>query len=383
MFKGIRTLDDFNFKGKRVLVRADINSPFVRNKVENNERIEQSGKTIREIQRKGGRVVVLAHQGQPDKKDFKSLKGHVKLLNKYCKIKFVKDTLGKKAISEIDSLRSGQAILLENVRFQKDEYDPKKKGNMIVEEFKDRFDIYINDAFSVAHRDQTSIVSFPKYMDAGMGRTFEKELKNIGKIRLGDCHYLLGGNKVDDLMLLVKKKNILAAGVFSVLCSIVSGKNLGLENKKRKKEMQEFGKIIKKELGHMHKPSDFGFLIKRKRKDIGEKNWPVNARALDIGEETIKKYEKIIAGCSFVFMKGTPGNCGVKGFCLGTKRLLKAMEKSPAFCVVAGGHSSTAAREMNINEKKLGYISLSGGALVHYIAGKKLPGLEALKREKG
>ena len=80
-----------------------------------------------------------------------------------------------------------------------------------------------------------------------------------------------------------------------------------------------------------------------------------------------------------VFWKGTAGNCSYKGFCLGTEKLLKAMEKSKAYCVVAGGHSETAIERYKINKNKIGYVSLAGGALVHYIAGKKLPGLEALK----
>jgi phosphoglycerate kinase len=382
MFKGIKTLDDFDFKGKKVLVRADINSPIVKGKIQNNSRIEESGKTIREIQKKGGKVIVIAHQGRKGEKDFTNLRQHGKFLSRYCKIKFVNDIIGKHALNKIDNLKNGEAILLDNVRKLEGEIDIKKGRNIIDFFIQAGVEIYINDAFSVSHRRQTSISELPKHFDSGMGRTFEKELRNIGKVKLGDCHYLLGGNKPEDLMLLVKKKNILATGVFSVLCSISSGKNLGLENKERRTESKKYGKVIGRELGRIKKGDDYGFLVNGERKDIGEKGWPVGARALDIGKETIREYEKEIRKAKYVFMKGTPGNCGIKGFCLGTKRLLKAMERSKAFCVVAGGHSSSIAKEMNINEKKLGYISLSGGALVYYIAGKKLPGLDVLMRSK-
>lgn len=384
MIGGIKTLDDFDFKGKRVLVRVDINSPFVGNKVQNNSRIEQSGKTIYEIQKKGGRVVVIGHQGQPDKDDFKSLKGHTRLLNKYCKIKFVEGLIGKNVAKEIYGLKGGEAILLENVRFEKDEYFPRKKDNKIIEFFKDKVEIYINDAFSVSHREHTSIVSFPRYMKSGIGRTFESELRNAGKIKLGETLFVIGGNKTEDLMPLIldRKNKIVATGVLGILCNILEGYKFGLEDKIKGEIIKKSGNVLKKELGHIKTPKDYGFLVNGKRKDIVLEKLPVNARALDIGNETIDDYEKEIAKAKYIFMKGTAGDCGKKEFCLGTEKLLKAMEKSKAFCVVAGGHSSTAVDNLGINKKKLGHVSLSGGALVKYISGKNLVGIDALRKEK-
>jgi len=382
MIKGIKTLDDFNFKGKRVLVRVDINSPFSGNKIQDNERIESSGATIREIQKNGGRVVVIAHQGQPDKSDFKSLRQHAKLLKRYCKIKFVDDLIERKALAEIDGLNNGEAILLENIRFEKDEYSPRKKGNKIVEAFKDRFDVYINDAFSVSHREHVSIVSFPRYMKSGIGRTFERELKNVGKIELGKTLFVLGGNKTEDLMPLIEKKEnkILATGVLGILCNMLEGYRFGLEDRVKKKVIGNLKKSLKRELRHIRTPSDYGFLVNGKRVDKKLEELPVSSRALDIGKETIKRYEREIAKARYVFMKGTAGDCGKKGFCFGTRRLLKAMEKSKAFCVVAGGHSSSAVDKLGINKKKLGYVSLSGGALVKFISGEKLVGIKSLRR---
>ncbi len=382
MLKGIKTLDDFKFKGKRVLVRVDINSPIKNEKPENNDRIKQSAETIKEIQKKGGKVIVIAHQGRKGESDFTSLKQHEILLNKYCKIKFVNDIIGKKAEREIQILRDGEALLLDNVRKLDGEINIKK-GKRIIDFFRNsEIDIYINDAFSVSHRRQTSITEIPKHFSSGIGRTFEKELKNIGKIKKKDCLYVLGGNKPEDLMLLIKAKKILATGVFGILCNIVEGNRFGLENVKRREEIKKFGRMIKREIKHIKTPKDYGFLVNEKRVEKSLEQLPINSRALDIGKQTIKNYEKEIKKAKFIFFKGTPGDCAYKGFCLGTKKLLKAMKQSKAFCVVAGGHSSKVAREMNINEKKLGYISLSGGALIYYIAGKKLPGLEALKRGK-
>ncbi len=380
MLKGIKTIDDFSFKGKRVIVRIDINSPIKNGKIENNDRIRFSGETIKEIQRKGGRVVVIAHQGRKGGNDFRSLKQHSKLLGRYCKINFVNDVIGRKAKDEILRLKDGEALLLENIRKLDGEVNIKK-GKKIIDFFvKLGFNIYINDSFSVSHRRQTSISELPRFFDSGMGRTFEGELRNIDKVKNKNCLYILGGNKPRDLMLLIKKKKIIATGVFGILCNIAEGNYFGLENKKRKREIKELNEKIKRELKHIKTPKDYGFLINRERVEKSLNELPVNARALDIGEKTIKEYEEEIKKAKFIFFKGTPGDCSYKGFCLGTKRLLKEMEKSKAFCVVAGGHSSNAVKEMNINERKLGYVSLSGGALIYYIAGKNLPGLEALKK---
>ena len=308
------------------------------------------------------------------------MRNHEKLLRRYCKINFVNDIIGRKARNEILRLKDGEALLLENIRKLDGEMDIKK-GKKIVDFFvKLGFKIYINDSFSVSHRKQTSISELPKYFDSGMGRTFERELQNIDKVKNKNCLYILGGNKPKDLMLLIKKKKIIATGVFGILCNIAEGNYFGLENKKRKREIKELSGKIKRELKHIKTPKDYGFLINGKRVEKSLDELPINARALDIGEKTIKEYEKEIRKAKFIFFKGTPGDCAYKEFCLGTKRLLRAMEKSKAFCVVAGGHSSTIAREMNINEKKLGYVSLSGGALIYYIAGKKLPGLDVLKK---
>ena len=113
----MKTLQDFNFKNKTVLVRADLNSDVVNRKVLPSKRIKESAETISELKRKKAKVVVIAHQGRSGKNDFLSLKQHAKMLNKYTKIKFIPDTIGKKATKAIQNLKSGNAILLENLRF--------------------------------------------------------------------------------------------------------------------------------------------------------------------------------------------------------------------------------------------------------------------------
>ncbi len=159
---------------------------------------------------------------------------------------------------------------------------------------------------------------------------------------------------------------------------MVSGYDLGLENRLLKKELKFIPKI-KKYLKNIKIPNDLAVDINGKRINLKLKYFPNHYKALDIGDETIKLYEKEISKSKTIFWKGTAGYCERKEFSIGTKRLYQAIEKSKAFCVIAGGHSSDALNRLNIDKNKIGYVSLSGGALIHLVSGKKLPGLEALK----
>lgn len=376
-----KTLDDFDFRGKKVLLRSDLNSEVVNEKVILGERIIESARTVRELRGKGARVVILAHQGQKGNDDFISLKQHTVLLNKFTKVKFVNDVVGKKALSEIENLKNGEALLLDNVRFVKDEFYPFKKKNVLIEKFKGLFDIYINDAFSVCHREQTSIVSFPKYLEAGIGRLMERELLALEKINVKNCLFIIGGNKVEDeIKLLRKGRKILSGGYLSLLALIAKGHNLGYENKILRKELK-FIPRMKKYLKDIETPVDLAVSVRGRRVEIGLDELPSNYQILDIGKETVNRYVAEVKKVRAVFMKGPVGHTGFKEFSFGTERILKAIASSRAFSVLGGGHLTTAMDKFGISPRKFGYVSLSGGALISYLAGEKLPGLEALKKK--
>ena len=379
-YKGFKTISSLDVKGKKVLLRVDLNSEIINKKPIISQRIIEHAKTIKELKKRQAKVIIIAHQSRKGKKDFTSLREHSKLLNRLVKVKFVHDIIGKKAEKEITNLKKGEAILLENIRFLKEEYKPTK-DNKIINFFKDKIEIYINDAFSICHRNETSIVSLPKIIkEKAIGRVLENELKQIEKIKVDDENtlFILGGNKVEDIILLINKKNILSTGVLALLCLKSKGQKLGLEDKILREE-EKFILEIKRNLKNIKVPKDMAININGKREEIDIGKFPVKYEALDIGKETIKFYEEEISKADKIFWKGTAGDCSRKEFCLGTKRLLKAMENSKAFCIVAGGHSGTEVDRYKINKDKLGYVSLSGGSLVHYIAKKRLPGLEALK----
>jgi len=377
MISGIKTIDDFNFKGKRVLLRVDLNSEIINGEVSLNKRIIEHAKTISELKKKGAKVIVIAHQGRPGSEDFISLEKHSRLLNKYVKIKFIKDIIGEKATSEIQNLKDGEAILLENIRFLKDEFKLEGK-NKFVETLSKLCNIYVNDAFSVSHRAQASISLFPLIMGSCIGRVFEREFESLKKIDLKNSLIILGGNKVEDVVELVGKGKILSGGILSIEGLMAKGYDLGLENKLREKDKDIIEKL--KGVKGLILPSDLAIYENKKRVDLELDEFPRNTRILDIGKKTISMYEKEIMKAKKIFFKGTLGHTGYKEFSLSTERILRTMKKSKAFCFIAGGHTSTAVEKLKIKEKDLGHVSISGGALIHYLAGRKLPGLEALQK---
>jgi len=139
-------------------------------------------------------------------------------------------------------------------------------------------------------------------------------------------------------------------------------------------------KEIKKHIKNLHTPVDLAVSVNGKREEISLEELPTKYQILDIGKETIKLYSEEIRKSKAIFLKGTPGYSQDSNFSFGTKKLLEIISKSKSYSVVAGGSSSAAVDKFKINKKGINYISLSGGALVYYLAGKKLPGLENLKK---
>jgi len=374
----MKTIKEFNFKRKTVLLRTDLNSDVHKGKVLMSERIKESAVTINKLKRKKAKVIVIAHQGQPGKSDFISLKQHARLLNKFTKIRFVNDIVGEKAISAIKNLKPGQAILLDNIRKLKDEYKPEKTKKNKLMKLVELGDIYINDAFSVCHRNESSIVLLPKHMKNCAGLLLEKEVKALKKIKIRKCLFILGGAKPKDNIKLLKGNKVLACGLFGQVCLINKGKNLGEQNKYLKKQ-KVFIKIPKNKLKNVKTPVDFAVSVNKKRKEILLEDFPRKQEIFDIGSKTIKNYVNEIKKAKAVYMKGPAGYCADKKFCKGTIKILKAIAKNKGFTVIGGGHLSDAIEKSKISKKRFGHISLSGGALLNYIAGKSLPGLKVLK----
>lgn len=378
----MKTLSDFDFKGKTVLLRADLNSDVRDKKILLSERIKESAVTINELKRKEAKIVVIAHQGRPGKNDFTSLKQHSVFLNKFTKIKFIEDTIGEKAKKALQELENGEAILLENIRGIEDELKPEKgQENEILKFFSFLVNIYVNDAFSVCHREQASITLLPKYIPSCAGRLLEKEVNALRKIKIKKVLYILGGAKPEDNIKLLKGNKVLACGLFGQLCLIAKGKELGTQDNYLRSQINDFKKVVeelKTKLKNVETPRDFAVKKNGKREEILIENFPSKYEIFDIGEKTQKHYIEEIKKAKAIYMKGPAGYCADEQFAKGTIAILKEVSECRGFTLIGGGHLSDAIKMSKIPKDKFGYISLSGGALLNYIAGEKLPGLEAL-----
>src|SRR3989344_3265774 len=391
------TLSSYNFKNKLVLLRSDLNSDVKNGKILDSVRIKASAETIKELKKKGARVVVIANQGRKGNKDYTTLEQHAKQLNKYVKIKYVNDVIGNDALEEVRLLGSGEALLLDNIRFVEDEMSPKNKPNKILKFFfQNKYfkpDFYVNDAFSVSHREQTSITEFPKYVKSCIGRVMEKELKALEniKIKSKDCLLILGGAKSEDNIKLINSKSkVIAGGIFGQVCTLAKGKNLGAQNKflekqLGKKELNEIIYKIKPYSKDIITPLDFAVNKNGKRVELKLEEFPSEYEIYDIGEETQKLFVGEIGNVKTrsVYMKGPLGYCEDEKFSVGTVTILneiaKRTKEKKLFSLIGGGHLSNAFARAKLNEKDFSHVSLSGGALLSYIDGENLPGLEVLK----
>lgn len=371
------TLDDFDLSGKRILVKVDLNSPLIDGKVQMNTRIKQHALTLKELSEKGAKVVVLSHQGRPGRDDYlESLDQHASLLSQIVKTDYVDDLSGQKAVERIEKMESGHVILLRNVRSTEDEYKPSP-DNRLVKALSPLFDLFVSDAFSVAHRNQTSIVSFPQVLSSCIGRLMEKELKAIKGLYNRRTVYVMGGAKPEDNLVLVKNrkvKRVLSTGIFSLLCLMAKGYKLGKEEGLNKKLIPEIIKLKEK----IETPVDLA-VEDNGRREVGVEELPVDKEILDIGRKTVEFYSEEIKNAEAVFFKGPAGKFEKDGFEKGTLGLLDAIAGSDCFSLIGGGHSSHVIESFNISKDKFSHISLAGGALINYLAGKKLPGLEVLK----
>ncbi|MEM4348572.1 MAG: phosphoglycerate kinase [Candidatus Anstonellaceae archaeon] len=395
----MKTIDRFDFKGKRVFVRVDLNCPVDEKtkKVEPSSRIAAHAKTIRLLSDLGARVVVLAHQGRKGDSDFLSLSQHALLLGAECKkpVKFVDDVCGQKAKEAIQNLAPGEILLLENVRFLDDETQFKtieeNKNATIVKELSPFCDVFVLDAFSVAHRPHASVVGFcDKPTVAGLVMQHELEALSRLKNPKRPSVFIFGGAKAGDSIEILeewlKKGKLdyaLLGGVAGELFLLASGIQLGkttdfLKESKALEYLPTAKQLLSKYRRKIISPSDVAVDAEGKRKELLVSKLPSEFLISDIGKKTAKQYSSYIKKAKTLVLNGPVGIYEQKAFSKGTKAILKAVASSKAFSVLGGGHTISAIEKFKINKKKLGYISLAGKALIEYLSGKELPGLKIL-----
>jgi len=396
------TLEDVNVSGKTVLVRVDINSPVdpETGKIQSDTRIRLHAKTLKELSDLGAKVVVLAHQGRRGDPDFVPLRSHAETLARILgrPVKYVDEVVGEKVSEAVRSLKPGEILLLENVRFHPEEAVSKSPSEHaqgeLVRKLAALADLFVLDGFSVAHRSHASVVGFSEVLPTIAGRVMEAELSVMEKItkevkKPFIC--LLGGSKVEkgsefvEFLLSKGVDKLLTGGLAGNLLLYASGVNLGeaslaiLRKRKLLEHTQWMGEVLKRNPGRVEVPSDVAVKAEDgSRVELKVSELPSPHPIYDIGSETINRYVEIVRGAETIFVMGPLGVYEEEAFAKGTLEVFKAVAESKAFSVASGGHTVSALRMFGLAEK-FDYVSIAGGAFLEYVMGKKLPGVECLK----
>lgn len=392
-----KSISKANVKDKFVLLRVDINSPVVKKKPLDNPRIKESAETIKHLIKNKAKLVIIAHQGRKGDADFIPLKDHARLLSKYSKskIKYVDYLFEIEAIREIKKLKKGSAILLKNVREYEDEKNTDAHLNRY-HHFSKHFDLFVNDAFSVSHRKQGSIIIPPKEISAFAGISLQNEISALSKFNLNDKKtiFFVGGSKIEDYLPIFdnldnKNNKVIASGLLANLFIIATGKNLGFDNVFAKENgymeiVPKLKEILDKYKEQIILPVDFAVEGKgKKREEHLLAEFPIKKKILDVGHKSVEIFIRELQEANAIFMKGPLGYSELKEFSYATTAVLneisKATKSKKIFSLLGGGHLTTTVEKYKI-PNNFSHVSLSGGALIAFISGQKLPGLDVLER---
>ena len=404
MAKEFKTIDDFDVEDKTVLVRIDINSPVDPSSgiILDDTRLKLHAQTVKELSSKGAKVVLLAHQSRPGKKDFSTLAQHADALSGILnlRVKYIDSLFSNAAKEAIKALKPHEILLLENARFYSEETlsrTPLEQSKThLVTQLSPLIDYFVNDAFAAAHRSQPSLVGFTVNSPSAAGRVMEKELTVIQDALDNvehPCVFLLGGMKPDDSIDVMENvlsngtaDSVLTTGIVGNIVLWASGADIGEVNKQfiiakgyedmvaRSEELIErFGDKVKY-------PIDVACQINGNRVDIDSSEIP-NESIFDIGEKTIALYAKEIRNAKYIFANGPAGVFEDPQFAMGTEDLINAMANSDGFTLIGGGHIAAATAGLGL-EEYMSHLSSGGGACISMLAGKELAAVEALKNSK-
>jgi len=354
----IKSVSDLNVKGKKILLRVDFNVPVdKKGKISNDFRIKKALPTINYLIKQKAKVIILSHFGRPkDREKEFSLKKVALYLQKILKkkVKFINDCIGDKVKKEVDKMREGEVMMLENLRFYTEE---KKNDKLFAQKIRELGEAYVNDAFSVCHRKHASVVSVPKHLPRAAGFRLLEELENLEKIQnpKKPLIAIFGG----------KDSNVNSIKKFLEKAKYILVNHLVWSQIKEGLNQEERKKII------------FPIDGKGEKEDqclLGEKT-------CDIGPKTIALFKKQILTAKTIFWSGPMGNIKEKKFQEGTKKIAELIIKSRAFSVAGGGDTIDFINTLKLFSR-FSFISGGGNAMLDFLGGIKLPGIEVLKKWK-
>jgi len=393
------TLDSYNFSGKKALVRVDFNVPLNdKFEITDDTRIRATIPTISKILDEGGSVILMSHLGRPkdgptEKYSLKHLVNPLSLILGKT-VKFADDSIGESAVELAAALEPGEVLLLENLRFYKEE---EKGDEAFAEKLSKLGDVWVMDAFGTAHRAHASTAVIGKFFkDKVCGYVMQAELDNAERL-LGHSERpftaIMGGAKISDKILIIERlldsvDNLIIGGGMSYTFSKAQGGKIGkslLEADKQELTL-ELVKKAKEKGVNLILPVDTviadGFSNDANRKTVPAGDIPDDWEGLDIGPETIKIFSEIIAKSKTVLWNGPMGVFEFPNFAAGTNSIAEsvvaATEENDAFSLIGGGDSASAINNAGYGDR-VSYVSTGGGALLEYMEGKVLPGVAALE----
>lgn len=388
-----KTVRDLDVAGKKVLVRVDFNVPLNdKGEITDDTRITASMPTIQYLLEQKAAVILMAHLGRPkgQVKPELSLAPVAKHLGKLLgkKILFAPDCVGEAAQAAASKLKPGHILLLENLRFHKEE---EKNDMDFAEKLASLADLYVNDGFGVSHRAHASVEGVTHFLPAAAGFLLEKEIQYVGQAVTNPLHpfvAIIGGAKVSDKIgvisnLLDKVDTLLIGGGMANTFLAAQGYKMGksLVEEDKLDLAKELLAKAKKNKVNMLLPTDLvmaaAFAPDAEHVTEKVKNLNQAYMALDIGAETSKAYAEALADAKMIVWNGPMGVFEMDAFCKGTEAVAKAVAKSRATSIVGGGDSVAAIEKLGL-AKRITHISTGGGASLEYLEGKVLPGVAAL-----
>ncbi|MDP6326199.1 MAG: phosphoglycerate kinase [Candidatus Thalassarchaeaceae archaeon] len=401
-----QTLDDADLVGKTVLVRVDVNSPLnpVTNEFLDDSRLRAIMPTLRRLG--SSKVVLLSHQSRPGKSDFTSMERHAELMGVLLGriVKFVPDICGDVALTAIREMNNGDMLFLDNVRGWDEEISMKKASldelgaSEIVQKLSSVADIFVYDAFACAHRNSPTISGFGSVLPSYAGILIQNEIEALNFAVINPPRpytVILGGIKCDDSLdiacNLLKREivdNIVPVGIVGNLMLWASGIDLGNTNQsfiqdslgdafERTWEMATW--IVKNHQDKLILPTDLAIEVEEERVAILVQDLPTEYPIYDLGIDTLMKISPVIMNAKCILWNGPASYFEKPKFAFGTIEILNTCVETDAFVIVGGGHTGTLVNQRGAGEK-VGHNSTGGGSCLTFLAGKRMPAIEALEK---
>ncbi len=404
------SLDGMDLRGKKVLLRPDINAPLdpKTRAIVSDDRIVKTIPVIKSLLDGGAAVAIIAHQGDTlDYQNLTDLSAHAERISELISrpVEYIDDVCGPTAVARVKALKPGEIVILGNLRYLTEEVSTFEKDvkltaeqytkTRLIQRLAPLFDLYVNEAFSAAHRNSASMVAFQELLPTAAGPLLFREYSELFKV-LNSAEkpvaFVLGGAKISDAFGMMKPvlengtaDKILTTGVTGIVFLAAAGIAIGEKETEflRGKDLLVF---VEEAKGYLRDyadkfllPIDLAYEKDGKRAEIDAANLPDDALFTDIGAKTIAAYAEVLAGAKTIFANGPAGMYEDARFAAGTKGIWQAIADSEGHSVIGGGDTVSSASKF-IDLSKIGYVSTAGGAMVRFMSGKKLPLIVAMEK---